>query len=179
MHPFLALAAVVGGFSEAPTPPAVPQPPEAAFAIDSSGWLTIRLTDGGRPVPGASVRCLVGTHVYAEGETDDNGGGSFPKPTSGTCQMVFDMGKGLAAPIPLTFIDKTRVVPTSAAVRDGSLACCRPSAVPPTAADPPRPAPTPAPVWPLSLAGLGIGVAVSALTLLAIRRYSRPPASST
>lgn len=184
MHPFLALAAAVGGFSEAPNPSAVPQPPEAAFTIDRSGWLTIRLTDGGRPVPGAAVRCLVGSHVFAEGETDDNGSGSFPAPTAGTCQMVFDLGKGLAAPIPLTFIDKTRVVPTSAAVRDGSLSCCRPSAVPPTAALPPppesAPAPEPAQWWPLAAVGLGIGVGVSALTLLAFRRYTRthlPPIS--
>lgn len=167
MESFLLFAAAAGGYAGLPAPD---QPPEAAFVV-RDGWLNVRLTDAGRPVSGATVRCLVGTHQWAEGETGSDGDGAFPAPKAGTCQMVFDLGAGPSAPIPLTFLTADSIVPTSCAVRDGSRDCCRPVRLTPVGDTPAAPAPPT--VWPLAVAGLVLGTVLSAAALWLLRRTMR------
>jgi hypothetical protein len=90
----------------------------------ADGWLTVRVTDGPKPRSGVSVTCLVGATVWASGETDADGRGSFPTPTAEWCQFVFDLGVGPSAPVPLTLLKDGTVVPVSSPVLDGTADCC-------------------------------------------------------
>ena len=99
------------------------EPPVARFEL-VDGWLNILVMDGSSPMPGVHIRCLVGSTVWAAGETDDEGRGSFPRPTADWCSLVFDIGAGPSVPVPLSFLKDNTVVPTTALVRDGTAECC-------------------------------------------------------
>jgi hypothetical protein len=94
------------------------------FMEMKDGWIRLRIVDNGNPVSGAKVQCLVGTQVWASGETDADGRGEFPRPTGEWCQLVIDLGAGPSAPIPLSFLKDGTVIPLSSNIRDGTAACC-------------------------------------------------------
>jgi len=100
-----------------------PVEPVAAFTL-ADGWVDFRLEKDGKPVKGARVTVLVGNRIWAQGETGDGGQGTFPRPTGTHCQVVFYLGSGPSAPIPLAFLDDTTVIPTRSPVRDGTGECC-------------------------------------------------------
>jgi hypothetical protein len=143
------------------------EPPEASFRV-IDGWLHVRVTDAGRPMPGVHVRCLVGATVWASGQTDADGQGAFPRPTGDWCQLVFDLGAGPSAPVPLTFLPDGTAVPVASPVRDGTAACC---VMPPGF---PRRSPEATgstdPSFREPLLGLGVGGVACGLTLAAWRR---------
>lgn len=97
--------------------------PVASFAL-ADGWIDFRLERDGKPVTSARVTVLVGTEVWARGETDETGQGTFPRPPGRDCQVVFDLGSGPSAPVPLAFLPDGTVIPTRSPVRDGTAECC-------------------------------------------------------
>jgi len=97
--------------------------PVAAFAL-ADGWIDFRVERDGKPVTAARVTVLVGKEVWARGETGDTGQGTFPRPPLRDCQVVFDLGTGPSAPVPLAFLPDGTVIPTRSPVRDGTAECC-------------------------------------------------------
>ncbi len=97
--------------------------PVAAFTL-ADGWVDFRLERDGRPVKGARVTVLVGNQIWAQGETGDTGEGTFPRPGATDCQVVFNLGSGPSAPIPLAFIADGTMTPARSPVRDGAAECC-------------------------------------------------------
>lgn len=107
--------------------PPAPNPPIARFELED-GWVNVRLERDGKPVPNAKLKVLLdkgdfSKQVWAEGDLEDVGIGTFPVPPAKYCQVVFDLGDGPVAPIPLNFL-KDGLVPTESPVRDGKSVCC-------------------------------------------------------
>lgn len=96
--------------------------PTVEFAL-ADGWVNLRLHAGDTPVTDAKMVVLVGEVVWAEGETDAQGKGTFPQPTAATCQVVFVYSTGTSAPVPLTFTGDT-LTPLSSRVGGVRPACC-------------------------------------------------------
>lgn len=96
--------------------------PTVDFAL-ADGWVKLRLHAGDTPVTDAKLVVFVGDGVWAEGETDDRGNGTFPRPTAANCQVVFQYTTGSSAPIPLTFTGDT-ITPASAPVGGARPPCC-------------------------------------------------------
>lgn len=104
-----------------------PNPPIARFELED-GWVNVSLERDGKPVPNARMKVLVDKgafdkQLWAEGELEDVGRGTFPRPPGKYCQVVFDLGDGPVAPIPLNFLSDG-LVPTESPVRDGKSVCC-------------------------------------------------------
>jgi hypothetical protein len=97
--------------------------PIVTFSLGDA-WVDFRLEKNGKPVVAARVRILVGSQTWAEGETGETGRGTFPRPDSMYCQVVFDLGKGPSAPVPLTFLADGTVIPTQSPVLSGTSDCC-------------------------------------------------------
>jgi hypothetical protein len=102
-------------------PPA--DPPYASFVL-ADGWVDFVLERDGQPVADARVTVLVRAEVWARGETGPTGRGTFPRPPGRDCQVVFDLGAGPSAPVPLAFLDEGTVIPTRSPVLDGTAECC-------------------------------------------------------
>jgi hypothetical protein len=100
-----------------------PSDPIVSFTLTNSR-VDFRLEKNGNPVANARVRILVGSQTWAEGETGETGRGTFPRPNSMYCQVVFDLGKGPSAPVPLTFLADDTVIPTQSPVLSGTSDCC-------------------------------------------------------
>jgi hypothetical protein len=98
--------------------------PTVAFAVND-GWVNLRLHKGDTPVTDAHILVLVGEGLWAEGDTDADGKGSFPKPNAETCQVVFNYSTGSSAPVPLTFTGDV-VTPATAVVGGAKPPCCLP-----------------------------------------------------
>ncbi|CAN0472354.1 unnamed protein product, partial [Phaeothamnion confervicola] len=113
--------------------------PVASFA-SADGFVDLALARAGQPVPGARVTVLVRSDAWsradawAGGATDVGGRWRFPRPPGADCQVVFDVGAGPTAPIPLALLPDGAVIPLSAPVRDGTAECCRPVDPAPVAA---------------------------------------------
>ena len=109
--------------------------PTVDFTL-KDGWVNLRLHAGTTPVTDAKMIVFVGDGVWAEGETDDKGNGTFPRPSAANCQVVFKYETGTSAPVPLTFTGDT-ITPASAPVGGARPPCClvaspaAPSAAPP------------------------------------------------
>jgi hypothetical protein len=101
----------------------VPSDPMVTFNL-TDGWVDFHLEKDGKPVINARVKVLVGSQIWAEGETGETGRGTFPRPDGMYCQVVFDLGKGLFAPIPLSFLPDGTLSPTNAPVLSGNSECC-------------------------------------------------------
>ncbi|QJW93134.1 hypothetical protein [Frigoriglobus tundricola] len=111
--------------------------PVASFAL-VDGWVDFTLERDGKPVADARATVLVGAERWASGETGGTGRGTFPRPPGTNCQVVFDLGAGPSAPVPLTFLSNDSVIPTRAPVRDGTAECC---VTPPRRPQPTEPQP--------------------------------------
>lgn len=96
--------------------------PTVEFAV-ADGWVSLRLHKGDTPVADARIFVLVGDGLWAEGDTDADGRGSFPKPTADACQVVFAYSTGSSAPVPLAFKGDA-VTPPSAVVGGAKPPCC-------------------------------------------------------
>lgn len=123
-----------------------PSLPTATFEVED-GWVNVRLQRDGKPVPNTRLKVLVERQLWAEGEMGDEGLGTFPRPRGMYCQLVFDMGAGPAAPIPLNFLPDGTLVPTESPVRDGTAACCVKPASALTSSVPSDSSEAPTPPW--------------------------------
>lgn len=151
-----------------------PVDPEAAFTL-ADGRLGVRVTRGGEAIPGAQVRCLVGTRVWATADTDADGRAFVPRPPKDWCQVVVDVGAGPTAPIPLTLLPPDEVVPKSWTVGGDAAECCLAPTVLPRAEPTPKPEP-PSPLISDLLFGLGLGTVLAGLGFAVWRwRYARKP----
>jgi hypothetical protein len=82
---------------------------------------------------------LASGELWANGETGEQGNGTFPRPTGDSCQVIFHLQNGPSAPIPLAFLPDATVIPTRSRVRIATGDCCSP---------PPRPIPRSSPASP-------------------------------
>ncbi|MBP3954418.1 hypothetical protein J8F10_03825 [Gemmata sp. G18] len=147
-------------------------PPTASFTR-ADGWVNFTLERNGAPVVGARVTVLTGARVWASGETGPAGGGTFPLPVGrGDCQVVFNLGLGPSAPVPLTFSADGTVTPPRAPVL-GAAECCQP----PERTPPPPPSDRSAPVvpWHLRLAGAGAIAVLGSVCLVVVWCRARRP----
>lgn len=97
--------------------------PVVTFTL-SDGWVDFCLEKDGKPVSNAQVTILVGSQIWANGQTGDSGRGSFPRPSGMYCQVVFDLGKGPSAPVPLNFLSDGTLIPTHSPVQSSTADCC-------------------------------------------------------
>ncbi|WP_171474732.1 hypothetical protein [Frigoriglobus tundricola] len=89
---------------------------------------------------------------------------AVPAPAGRDCQIVFDVGAGPSAPIPLALLPDGSVIPLNAPVRDGTAECCRPVDPAPVVAPPPRPPASPVTLWHRLLFG-AVVLAVNGLVM--------------
>jgi hypothetical protein len=136
--------------------------PTVEFAL-KDGWVNLRLHAGTTPVTDAKLIVFVGDGVWAEGETDEKGNGTFPRPAAANCQVVFQYTTGSSAPIPLTFSGDT-ITPASAPVGGVRPPCCL-VAGPGTVAPAPAPDPLARSKW------IVFGVVLAALGAVAVVAY--------
>jgi hypothetical protein len=102
---------------------AAPPAPRAEFAVED-GWLKLTVRQGG-PVAGALIKAYdrAGTAV-AEGETGDEGTGTFPAPRGHVCWVGITVG-GKECDLVELHLGKA-VTPSRVLLTFGTRPCCKP-----------------------------------------------------
>jgi hypothetical protein len=98
--------------------------PEISFAL-VDGWVETRVEHDGKPVPKAIIRVfdVIGA-PYAEGETAENGVGSFPKPREHTCRVAMNILGKECESILLRFDKDNKIYPPRVQVTFNDRSCC-------------------------------------------------------
>jgi hypothetical protein len=154
--------------------------PRASFALEH-GWVQVQVRQEKGPVADARIRVFDDAEqVFAEGETDEQGVGSFPA-RGHTCRIGITINGKECDLIPLHLDGKT-AEPARVLLTFGTRPCCRMAAgirgwtgPEENSANQESESPPPAPEvgWP-ALAGGGCLAAAGALVVVFRRRKLRP-----
>jgi hypothetical protein len=100
--------------------------PEASFAL-VDGWIEARVEQDGKPVAGARVEVfdVIGA-PFAQGETAEQGIGTFPRPKGHTCRLAVTIGGKPCESVLLTFEGES-VSPARVQLTFNDRSCCRTS----------------------------------------------------
>src|SRR3954469_22529686 len=98
--------------------------PEASFAL-VDGWIEARIEQDGKPVAGARVEVfdVIGA-PFAQGETAEQGVGTFPRPRGHTCRLAVTIGGKPCDSVLLPFEGES-ASPPRVQLTFGDRSCCR------------------------------------------------------
>jgi hypothetical protein len=98
--------------------------PEASFAL-VDGWIEAKIVQDDKPIVGAKVEVfdVIGA-PFAQGETAEQGVGTFPKPKGHTCRLAVTIGGKPCDSVLLTFEGQS-VTPARVQLTFGDRSCCR------------------------------------------------------
>jgi hypothetical protein len=123
------VASCVAAHALAQTP--TPDGPVVTFDVEA-GWVNFRVTSNGQDIANARMSVVVGDKIWAKGDTNEEGKGTFPVPPAESCLLMFEFDTGDTQPLPLSFLADGSVSPTRAMIRGALPSCCKPrAAVPP------------------------------------------------